>query len=127
MRNNCIYFVEGRCEEKLLNALKEQPQKILSGRVKVFNVIQNALSNSQLITIQPGTTVALVFDTDVPQTDCLKNRCILLLWLLHSWGIISFHLVVTQDTTVWHRYLFLYCAVSKEMLYLFSKHRLVRC
>jgi hypothetical protein len=74
MKNNCIYFVEGRCEEKLLNALKEQPQKIQSGRVKVFNVIQNILSNSQLITIQPGTTVALVFDTDIPLTDCLKDN-----------------------------------------------------
>jgi hypothetical protein len=74
MKNNCIYFVEGRCEEKLLNALKEQPQKIQSGRVKVFNVIQNPLSNSQLITIQPGTTVALVFDTDIPLTDCLKDN-----------------------------------------------------
>ena len=74
MKNNCIYFVEGRCEEKLLNALKEQPQKILSGRVKVFNVIQNILSNSQLITVKPGTTVALVFDTDIPLTDCLKEN-----------------------------------------------------
>ena len=74
MKNNCIYFVEGRCEEKLLNALKEQPQKIQPGRVKVFNVIQNTLPSSQLITIQPGTTVALVFDTDVPQTDCLKDN-----------------------------------------------------
>ena len=74
MKNNCIYFVEGRCEEKLLNALKEQPQKIQSGRVKVFNVIQNILSNSQLITIQPGTTVALVFDTDIPLTECLKDN-----------------------------------------------------
>ena len=74
MKNNCIYYVEGRCEEKLLNALKEQPQKIQPGRVKVFNVIQNTLSSSQLITIQPGTTVALVFDTDVPQTDYLKDN-----------------------------------------------------
>ena len=74
MKNNCIYFVEGRCEEKLLNALKEQPQKIQSGRVKVFNVIQNPLSNSQLITIQPGTTVALVFDTDIPLTEFLKDN-----------------------------------------------------
>ena len=74
MKNNCIYFVEGRCEEKLLNALKEQPQRIQPGRVKVFNVIQNTLPSSQLITIQPGTTVALVFDTDVPQIDCLKDN-----------------------------------------------------
>lgn len=36
MKNNCIYFAEGKCEERLLNALKENPQKIQSGRVKVF-------------------------------------------------------------------------------------------
>lgn len=74
MKNNCIYYVEGQCEEKLLKALKEQPQKIQAGRVKVFNVIQNILSNSQLITIQPGTTVALVFDTDIPLTECLMEN-----------------------------------------------------
>ena len=39
MKSNCIYFVEGKCEATFLAALKERPQKILSGRVKIFNVI----------------------------------------------------------------------------------------
>ena len=30
MKNNCIYFAEGKCEERLLNALKDNPQKIQS-------------------------------------------------------------------------------------------------
>ncbi len=43
MKSNCIYFVEGKCEATLLAALKERPQKILSGRVKIFNVITNLI------------------------------------------------------------------------------------
>ena len=74
MKNNCIYFAEGKCEERLLNALKENPQKIQSGRVKVFNVIQKLLPKSQLVTIQTGTTVVLVFDTDVPNTEFLHEN-----------------------------------------------------
>ena len=71
MKNNCIYFAEGKCEERLLNALKENPQKIQPGRVKVFNAVQNLLTKSQLVTIQSGTTVVLVFDTDVQNTEFL--------------------------------------------------------
>ncbi len=74
MKNNCIYFVEGKCEERLLNALKEKPQRIQQGRVKVFNVIQELLPKSQLITVQAGTTVVLVFDTDIANTECLKEN-----------------------------------------------------
>lgn len=69
MKTNCIYFVEGKCEATLLAALKERPQKIMPGRVKIFNVIGNVLPRSQLVTIQTGTTVVFVFDTDVPITD----------------------------------------------------------
>ncbi len=74
MKSNCIYFVEGKCEATLLAALKERPQKILSGRVKIFNVITNLIPRSQLVTIQAGTTVVFVFDTDVPVTESLKKN-----------------------------------------------------
>lgn len=74
MKNNCVYFAEGKCEERLLNALKETPSKIQPGRVKVFNVIHSLLPKSQLVTIQAGTTVVLVFDTDVPNTEYLKEN-----------------------------------------------------
>ncbi|GAA6394315.1 hypothetical protein I4100191B2_17970 [Clostridiales bacterium] len=72
--NRVIYFVEGECEAKLINALKEIPAVIRPGKVKIINVIQNLLSASQLVQIQPGTTVVLVFDTDVPKTDYLKEN-----------------------------------------------------
>lgn len=64
----------GKCEERLLGALKENPQKIQSGRVKVFNVVQKLLPKSQLVTIQTGTTVVLVFDTDVQNTEFLREN-----------------------------------------------------
>ena len=76
--NKVVYFVEGECEEKLINALKQEPSAIRPGKVKKINVIQNVLSTSQLIQIQTGTIVVLVFDTDVPQTDCLKKNLKLL-------------------------------------------------
>ena len=74
MKSNCIYFVEGKCEAALLAALKEYPQKIVSGRVKIFNVIGNLIPRSQLVTIQAGTTIVFVFDTDVPITEFLKKN-----------------------------------------------------
>ena len=74
MKSNCIYFVEGECEAKLIEALKTEPKKVLSGRVKVFNVIEQLIPRSQLLSIRSGTTVVFVFDTDVPITDKLKKN-----------------------------------------------------
>lgn len=74
MNNRCIYYVEGACEQQLIMALKENPAKLIQGKVKVFNVIQNLIPKSQLLAIQAGTTVVLAFDTDVAQTKILiKN------------------------------------------------------
>lgn len=74
MPTNYIYFVEGQCEEVLLNALKEHPAKIMPGKVKVFNVIQNLIPRSILVAISQRTTVVFAFDTDVPITDNLKKN-----------------------------------------------------
>ena len=54
MNKRCFYFVEGECEETLINALKKDPAKIIPGRVKKWNVIDRVLPNSILNTIQPG-------------------------------------------------------------------------
>lgn len=78
MNNKCIYYVEGFCEQQLLSALKEEPARVIPGKIRVFNVVQNLIPKSQLISIQPGTIVALVFDTDVPQTANLKKNIELL-------------------------------------------------
>ena len=68
MNNKCIYYVEGPCEQQLISALKEEPARLIPGKVKVYNVVQNLIPKSQMLSIQSGTTVVLVFDTDVMQT-----------------------------------------------------------
>lgn len=67
MNSKCIYYVEGPCEQQLIAALKESPAKLVPGKVKIFNVVQNLIPKSQMLSIQAGTIVILVFDTDVPR------------------------------------------------------------
>lgn len=43
MKNNVFYFVEGKCEVALLQALKESPEKIIPGKIKEFNLIQKII------------------------------------------------------------------------------------
>ena len=74
MSKRCYYYVEGECEEALINALKKNPAKINPGRVKVWNVIEKVLPDSILRTIQPGSTVVFVFDTDVQRTGNLEKN-----------------------------------------------------
>lgn len=78
MNNKCIYYVEDPCEQQLIAALKESPSKLIPGKVKVYNVVQNLIPKSQMLSIQSGTTVVLAFDTDVEQTTNLKKNLELL-------------------------------------------------
>lgn len=68
----CFYLTEGECEEKLIKALKEAPALVVPGKVKRFNVIQNELPASILMSFDPGSKVVLVFDTDKPITEHLR-------------------------------------------------------
>lgn len=52
MNNKCIYYVEGPCEQQLIAALKENPAKLIPGKIKVFNVIQNLIPKSQTLSIE---------------------------------------------------------------------------
>ena len=74
MNSKCIYFVEGKCEKQLINALKISPEILTPGKVKVYNVKQNLIPKSQLLAIQPRTKVALVFDTDVEDRKALDKN-----------------------------------------------------
>ena len=74
MKNNCIYFVEGQCEQKIVEALKEEPQRLRSGKIKLLNPITQEIPSSVLLTIKKGSVVVLVFDTDIPVTEQLKNN-----------------------------------------------------
>jgi hypothetical protein len=74
MNKKYLYFVEGDCEQQFINALKEQPSRIVSGKVKKYNVIQKMIPKSQLLSIQPGTTVVFIFDTDIKNTEILDRN-----------------------------------------------------
>lgn len=70
----CVYFVEGPCEEKLINALKIEPRLLTPGKVNVYNIIQNEIPRREVNMIKAGTIVVLVFDTDVEKTDILQKN-----------------------------------------------------
>lgn len=70
----CYYFTEGQCEEKLVKALKLKPALLVPGKVKIFNVVQNELPASILMSIEPGSLAVLVFDTDKDETEHLKKN-----------------------------------------------------
>ena len=56
MNNKCIDYVEGPCEQQLIAALKEAPERLIPGKIKVFNVVQNLIPKSQMLSIQAGTS-----------------------------------------------------------------------
>ena len=74
----CFYLAEGECEEKLLKALKLNPPLIAPGRLKKFNLIQNELKPSHLMTFPAEARIVLVYDTDKEITDHLRRNIELL-------------------------------------------------
>ena len=42
------YYVEGSCEQQLIAALKEAPERLIPGKIKVFTVVQNLIPKSQM-------------------------------------------------------------------------------
>ena len=77
------YFVEGKCEEKLIKVLKKQKDQIISGKVEVLNVVQERLTDTKLRLITPDTIIILIFDTDTGEVEILKEN----LKKLEKWGI----------------------------------------
>lgn len=68
------YFVEGQCEQKLVTALKDQKNLIISGKISVFNIIQEVLTPMRLRTLADNTTVILIFDTDKKEAAILEKN-----------------------------------------------------
>ena len=93
--NRCIYYVEGECERQLINALKMSPEVLMPGKVKVYNVIQNLIPKSQLLSIQPRTTVALVYDTDVKDRKNLDKNVELI--KKYTWNVIVINMMQVLD------------------------------
>lgn len=68
------YYVEGECERVVVNALKNDLKMIFPGKVEVFNVNQEQFTNLRLRTLKKGSTVILVYDTDVGDEKCLQKN-----------------------------------------------------
>ena len=75
MNKTCVYYCEGEDDQKLIDALKVAPGKILPGKSKKLNVVQNLIPKSIILGIKPDTNVVLVFDTDVTiNLDVIKKN-----------------------------------------------------
>lgn len=59
------YYVEGQCEEKLINTLKDGIDRlVIPGKVSVFNVQCECFTDTMLRTLKSKTVIILIFDTD---------------------------------------------------------------
>lgn len=68
------YYVEGKDEEKIIGVLKTDMRMIQPGRVQVFNVVKEKLTENRLRLLKPETTVVLVFDTDTESVSVLEEN-----------------------------------------------------
>lgn len=69
------YFVEGECEEKLINSYKLPPYLgFKPGKVEVFNFIQKRISNQRLLSLNKNTVIILVYDIDVEKIEILEEN-----------------------------------------------------
>ncbi|MEE1195283.1 MAG: hypothetical protein UHS54_00150 [Lachnospiraceae bacterium] len=66
------YYVEGPDDKCVLNALKSELRCIESGKVEIFNVVQERFNAARIRTLKQNTVVILVYDTDVEVTDTLR-------------------------------------------------------
>ena len=67
------YFVEGEDDAKVINILKTDLRLIIPGKVQIFNVMQEKITNPRLMSLKADTIVILVFDTDVGETKDLTG------------------------------------------------------
>jgi hypothetical protein len=76
MRKNVRYhyYVEGNCEKKLIDEFKKQQLPIISGKIDVFNAVQEEFTNTRLRMLPENTVVILVFDTDTGIVEILNRN-----------------------------------------------------
>ena len=75
MKNKRIrYYVEGKDDQIVVDTLKAELNLIKSGKVQVFNVVSEEITDLRLRDFSPNTTVVLVFDTDVDSPEILNKN-----------------------------------------------------
>lgn len=70
-KENRCYLVEGECEEKLIQAFKENNDVLLIGRVKVHNVVKKKISETLALSFSNDDCIILVYDVDGDNTATL--------------------------------------------------------
>lgn len=69
------YFVEGQCEEKFINELKQtNPGLITAGKITVLNVVREKITKQRLMALNQNTHIVLVYDIDVENTHVLDEN-----------------------------------------------------
>jgi hypothetical protein len=96
MRKNVRYhyYVEGNCEKKLIDEFKKQQLPIISGKIDIFNAIQEVFSNTRLRMLSENTVVILVFDTDTGIIETLYRNLEILKKHPHvkeTWCVMQVH------------------------------------
>lgn len=71
---NYHYYVEGKDEKKLLDVLKMDLRCIESGKVDIFNVVQNRFTVAQIRPLKLNTVAILVYDTDIEKLDIIQSN-----------------------------------------------------
>ena len=81
MKKNEVYhyYVEGHDEKKIVDILKRDMGCIKSGKVDIFNAVQNRFSEARIRTLKSGTIVVLIYDTDVESNITIMNENIIFL------------------------------------------------
>jgi len=106
MNNKCYYLVEGACERQLINALKAEPSKLIPGSIIVHNVVQKTIPKAYVASFGRNSFVTLVFDTDIPKTDILRENISLLkkhcagVRLVYLAQVLTFEDEITRATDV---------------------------
>lgn len=75
MKKYYQYYVEGQCEEKLINTLKDGVDRlVIPGKVSVFNVQCEYFTDTMLRTLKNKTVIILIFDTDIINKDIFEKN-----------------------------------------------------
>lgn len=69
------YFVEGECEEKLINSLKVRTlEYLIPGKVTVFNFTNKLITNPRIAVLNKDTIIILVYDIDTNKIEILNKN-----------------------------------------------------
>ncbi len=71
--NRYQYYVEGKCEKKLVRTLIDQ-RLIVPGKAEILNPIQETIRPTHLRPLPKKTNIILIFDTDTSDVETLRKN-----------------------------------------------------